>query len=98
MITATPKQLRRAAGIKERIDALQSELDEILGNEIPVPFAEPRVRKKRRMTAAWRAALAAAQRARWARIKGTAPEAEPAKKGKRKRSAAWRAALSAATK
>jgi hypothetical protein len=37
--------------------------------------------------------MRAAQIARWAKIKGTAPSAKPAKKTKRKMSAAWRKAL-----
>ena len=39
------------------------------------------------MSAAGRAAIRAAQIARWAKIKGTAPSAKPAKKAKRKMSA-----------
>jgi hypothetical protein len=39
-----------------------------------------------------------AQKARWAKIKGTTPSAKPAKKANRKFTAAGRAALSAAAK
>jgi hypothetical protein len=39
------------------------------------------------MSAAGRRAIAAAAKARWAKIKGTAPSAKPAKKAKRKLSA-----------
>jgi hypothetical protein len=42
--------------------------------------------------------MRAAQKARWAKIKGKAASAKPAKKAKRKFSAAGRAALSAAAK
>jgi hypothetical protein len=52
-------------------------------------------KKKGKMSAAGRAAIRAAQKARWAKIKGTA---KPAKKAKRKMSAAGRAAISAAAK
>ena len=83
----TPRQLRQAANIQEKIQDLQKELAVILGGEIPVPFAtEPR-KGKRRMSAAGRAAISAAAKARWAKIKGTAP------KKKRKMSVAWRKAL-----
>src|ERR1019366_3045088 len=43
--------------------------------------------KKRKFSAYIRAKMRAAQKARWAKIKGTAPEANPAKKAKRKMSA-----------
>lgn len=47
----------------------------------------------------FRARMAAAQQARWAKIKGTgATDSRPAKKGKRRLSAAGRAAISAAAK
>jgi surface antigen len=39
------------------------------------------------MSAAGRAAIAAAARARWAKVKGTAPSAKPAQKTKKKLSA-----------
>src|ERR1035441_1540074 len=88
MFNATPTQLRKAADIKERIDALQNELTEILGGEVPTPAqAIDAPRKKRKVSAAGRARMRAAQIARWAKIKGTAPSVEPAKKPKRKMSA-----------
>jgi hypothetical protein len=83
----TPKQLRQAADLQERIQSLQSELTNILGGEIPVPFSKGPRKKKRKMSAAGRAAVAAAARARWARIKGTGPAVKPARKPKRKMSA-----------
>ncbi len=43
------------------------------------------------MSASGKAAIRAAQKARWANLK--AKKTKPAKKGKRKMSAAWRAAL-----
>ena len=87
MINLTPRQLRQAANIQEKIQDLQKELAVILGGEIPIPFATKEKKGKRRMSAAGRAAIAAAARARWAKIKGEAP------KKKRKMSRAWRAAL-----
>jgi len=87
MFNITPTQLRKAADIKERIDALQNELNEILGDGEPLTPNEPtEAPKKWRVSAAGRARMRAAQKARWAAIKGTAPEAKPPKK-KRKMSA-----------
>jgi len=57
-------QLRRAANIKEKIAALQKQLDALLGNDSIKP-----VKKKRRMSASARARIAAAQRARWAKVR-----------------------------
>jgi hypothetical protein len=61
-------QLRRAANIKDRIGALERELGKILGQASP-QVADRQPRKKRRMSAAARARIAAAQRARWAKQK-----------------------------
>jgi hypothetical protein len=61
-------QLRRAAKIKDKMDALQSELNRILGSSTPAAN-KPAPRKKRRMSAAARAKISAAQKARWAKQK-----------------------------
>ena len=91
-LTAT--QLRRAAGLKEQIDALNKEMASILGAPASMP-AKPS--KKRKMSAAGRAKIAAAQKARWAKVKGAKPAAKaPAKK--RKMSAAAKAKISALAK
>jgi hypothetical protein len=87
------QQLRQAADLKEKIDTLQKRLDELLGDEVPTPVQAKN--GKRRMSATAKANIRAAQKARWAKIKGTA---KPAKKPKRKMSAAGRAAVSAAAK
>jgi hypothetical protein len=82
-------QLHQVISIKEKIGTLQAQLADILGDDIS-PLAE---RKQRRgMSAAGRARVAAAQRARWAKIKGTPT------KPKRKMSAGWRAKIAAAAK
>jgi hypothetical protein len=98
--TLTPKELRRAADLKERIDALQNELSKILGNWASAPVAATEAlkngRRKRRMSAAGRAAISAASKARWARVRGTASSEKSARKNKRRMTAAGRAALSAA--
>jgi hypothetical protein len=57
-------ELRRAAKLKEKITKLTKELDAILGGSSPTP-----ARKKHTMSAAGRAAIRAAQKARWAKIK-----------------------------
>jgi hypothetical protein len=89
-LTAT--QLRRAADIKEKINALNKEMASILGAP-----ASDKAPKKRKMSRAGRAKIAAAQKARWAKVKGAKPAAKaPAKK--RKMSAAAKAKISAAAK
>jgi hypothetical protein len=62
----TPQQLNRAAAIKERIDALNKELRSILGGS---STRQTSAKKKRTMSAAVRKKIAAAQRARWAKIR-----------------------------
>jgi hypothetical protein len=90
----TAIQLRRAVGLKEQIDALNKELASILGAPAPVSAKPP---KKRKMSAAGRAKIAAAQKARWAKVKRAKSVAKaPAKK--RKMSAAAKAKISAAAK
>jgi hypothetical protein len=98
-LTAT--QLRRAAGLKEQIDELNKELASILGAPASMP-AKPS--NKRKMSAAGRTKIAAAQKARWAKIKATKPGAKSTKPvakapvKKRKMSAAAKAKLSALAK
>ena len=105
-INLTPQQLRKAADIQEKILTLQSELNEILGGEVPTPFKASEVPKKgKKFSAASRAKMRAAQKARWAKIRAekeststATPSTEPAQKPKIQRSAAWKAAISAAAK
>jgi len=87
MINATPTQLRKAADIQEKIQSLQEELGQLLGGEVSTPAQTTEAPKKRKVSAAGRARMRAAQIARWAKIKGTAPSAKPAQKPKRKMSA-----------
>jgi hypothetical protein len=67
------KQLRQAATLKDRIDSLQSELSKLLGGtEVGngmVPEVTDGRKKKRKMSAAAKAKIAAAQRARWAKVR-----------------------------
>jgi DNA polymerase/3'-5' exonuclease PolX len=61
-------QLKRAAAIKGRIDNLERQLTGILG--IPETLTVGGViRRRRRMSAAVRKKIAAAARARWARVR-----------------------------
>jgi hypothetical protein len=83
MINITPTQLRKAADLQERIQALQEELGQLLGGFSPAETAAIEAPKKRKVSAAGRARMRAAQIARWAKIKGTAA-ATPAPKKKRK--------------
>jgi hypothetical protein len=111
----TSEQLRKLIAIKEEIESLTAQLDAIVGNGGPAASASDFVKKEESAVAsapvprrgvykrskAARAAMAAAQKARWAKIKGGDPEAangETAPKKQRKMSAAGRARISAAAK
>jgi hypothetical protein len=64
----TPQQLRKAAKIKETIAQLQAELIRLLGtNTKPGAVAKKGARKK--MSAAARAKISVAAKARWAKWK-----------------------------
>ena len=78
----SPSQLRKAADIQERIQTLQSELNSLLGGEIPIPAQATKAPGKRKFSAAARARMRKAQQARWAKIKGTTASAKPAKRSK----------------
>ncbi|MEI6196806.1 MAG: hypothetical protein WCS42_21025 [Verrucomicrobiota bacterium] len=93
--TLTTIQLRHAADLKEKIGALSKELSALLGTPSPASTKTPK--KKGGMSAAGRAKVAAAQKARWAKIKATKPVTKaPAKKSKM--SAVGRAKIAAAQK
>jgi hypothetical protein len=94
LLSLTTKQLRQAADLKEKIEALNIELVSILGAPASTYAKAP---KKPGMSAAGRARVAAAQKARWAKIKG-AKSAVKAPAKRRKMSAAGRARISAAAK
>ena len=86
MINATPKQLRKAANIQEKIQALQKQLGQLLGAP-----AQPvtRARRKRKLSARGLANIRAGVRRRMA------AKAKAAQPPKRKFSAAGRARLAA---
>jgi hypothetical protein len=85
--TLSPRQLRKAADIQEKIQSLQKKLGQLLGGDVSTPAQPTEVATKRKFSAYTRAKMRAAQQARWAKIKGTAPAAKPVKKAKRKMSA-----------
>jgi hypothetical protein len=90
----TSSQLKRAADLKDKIEALSSQLDALLGGSAAAGGKRGR---KGGMSAAGRAKIAAAQKARWAKIKSAKP-GKPAGKKKFTMSAAARAKIAAAAK
>jgi hypothetical protein len=102
------EQLKRAVEIKEQIDALQNELDGLLSGAgrvgRPRGPGRPKLGRppgRRGMSPAARAAISAAQKARWAAQRGEAAPTTPAgdgRRGKRRMTAEWRAKLAAAAK
>jgi hypothetical protein len=98
MINITPKQLRRAADIQEKIQSLQKELGQLLGGDVSTPAQPTEAPKTRKFSAAARARMRAAQKARWAKIKGTAPTTVAPTKKKGKMSAQGLANIRAAQK
>jgi hypothetical protein len=99
-------QLKRAIEIKERIDALQAELNELLGGAAGGkrgrPPGRPRGRGRPRagggMSEEGRARIAAAQKARWAKQKTKSGGGDAPVRKKRKVTAAGRARLAKAAK
>jgi hypothetical protein len=95
------QQLRRALEIKEKIEALEAQLNSMLGTSAPAAAKPAPVAKKaggrRPMSPEARARIVAAQKLRWAKIRAQAKAkpaaATPAKAPKRKVSAAARARL-----
>ena len=89
----SPQQLRRAAEVKEKIQSLEKELNQLLGST-EKPAVSPAPKKKFKMSAAAKAKISAAAKARWAKIKGRKLSVKPAPKAKGKMSAAAKAKLS----
>jgi len=91
------KQLKRAVVVRKRIEALEHKLAKILGAPSAISTQQMAAVKPRRrkMSAAARARIGAAQKARWARQKGAALVP---KKPRRKMSAASRAKIAAAAR
>lgn len=110
-MTPSIQSLKRAVAIAEQIQNLQAELSSLLGGRSSVGNASgvvtispaPAKKKKGKMSAAGRAAIIAAQKLRWAKIKGASAAPKLAatsgkKRKKGKMSAAGRAAIVAAQK
>ena len=99
----TPSQLRQAADLKEQIEKLQTQLDQLQGSEVAQVSSPVTKPAKRKMTAAHIAKIRAAQKLRWAKVNAAKgkPAAKPGavkvpKKGGM--SAAGRARIAAAQK
>ena len=89
----SPSQLRKAAKIKEQVLELEKELSKLLGS------SSAPVHGRCKMSAAARAKIAAAQRARWAKQKGVKVAAKaPAKRARRPMSAAAKKKIALAAK
>lgn len=92
----TAQQLRTAAGLKEKMEALEHELEQLLGQPGERPFTASL--RRRRVSAEGIANIRAGVRKRWAGSVKASKAGKPGKRGKRKISAAGRAAISAAAK
>ena len=77
----SPHQLRKAADIQEKIQSLQEELGQLLGGDISAPGQTIEEPKKYKFSAYTRAKMRAAQQARWAKVKGTAPKRKMSAQG-----------------
>ena len=94
ILNVTPTQLREAADLKEQIASLQTKLAAVLGDQAPSPVVPKPA--KRKMSASAIAKIRAAQKLRWAKLKGDKPAAKLPKKGGI--SAAGRARMAAAAR
>jgi hypothetical protein len=72
LLSIPSAQLKRIVALKEQIEKLQSKLQAAVTRSAPAGKAAP---KKRTMSLAARRKIAAAARARWAKVKGTAKAA-----------------------
>jgi hypothetical protein len=101
-LTINSDQLRRAADIKAQIEALESQLSAILNGgstgTAPAPSNNGPVAAKRQISAAGKARIAAAARARWARQRGQAPAKSSPPMGKKTLSPAAKARIAAAAR
>ena len=78
-------KLEEALNLRKQIDSLQKRMSALMGGNSAPSSAPAKSRGRRKMSAAARAKIGAAQRARWAKVKkSSGPNAEPApKKAKR---------------
>jgi len=97
-------QLRKVVAIKEKIEQLEAELAAIAGGSGDAAPAKrgpgrPKGSGRRTMSAAARERIAAAQRARWAKVRASSGKPGPKPKGKRRKvSPSVRAKLAAIAK
>lgn len=94
LLSLASRQLRRAADIVDKIEKLKGELSTILDSS-PSSTAAPK--KRRKLSDAGRLAIAAGQKARWAKQKAKSV-VKPAVKKARTMSAAARAKIASAAK
>jgi hypothetical protein len=83
MINLTSTQLRKAADLKDQIASLQAQLTTLLGGSktsAPAATVKPMLAKKGAMSAAGKARIIAAQKARWAKIKAAKAKSAPVAK------------------
>jgi hypothetical protein len=96
IINLPVKTLRKAATLKWKIQKLENQLQKLLGSTEATSQSAPK--KRRKMSRSGRARIAAAARARWAKVKGRKSAAKSVKKARRKMSAAAKAKIAAAAR
>jgi len=69
LINLTPKQLRHAASIKQKIESLQNRLMRILEASNSAFASDVAPKKRRKMSAAARRKISLAAKTRWAKAK-----------------------------
>lgn len=68
LLNLSASRLKKAAKLKERIDALNDELANLLMEITPAPIGAV-IRKRRQMSAAARKKISDAAKARWAKVR-----------------------------
>ena len=68
LINLSAAKLRKASQLKERIEALNQELSNLIGEIVPAPIAAIH-RKRRTMSASARRRISEAAKARWAKVR-----------------------------
>ena len=94
IIDLSSQDLRRIAKLKEKIDSLQRKLGRILGGA----GIATGLKRKSGMSAAGRARIAAAQRARWAKVRTAKKSSKTTGQGRRTLSSAAKAKIAAAAR
>jgi len=94
IIDLSSQDLRRIAKLKEKIDSLQRKLSRIVDGAGVATGAK----RKSGMSAAGRARIAAAQRARWAKVRTAKKSPKTTGKGRRTLSSAAKAKIAAAAR